>query len=159
MTIRLNNSIHSREMKVYVHGMDLWILHMNIHNSIVHNETIQTLINWWNDMLCGTSIQLVNTSIPLWLNGQESACQCKRRGFDPSIQEVPTCGTAIKPVRHNYRTCALEPRLLSPQALSTLESALHNKRCHCSESLSTATNGSPCSMQLEKRPHSTTKNK
>ena len=74
-------------------------------------------------------------------------------------QEEPTYLGATKPVCHNYRTCALEPRLLSPQALSTLESALHNKRCHCSESLSTATNGSPCSMQLEKRPHSTTKNK
>ena len=56
------------------------------------------------------------------------------------VREDPTCRGATKPVRHNYRACALEPashnywahvpRLLKPVCL---EPVLHNKRSHRNE--------------------------
>ena len=32
-------------------------------------------------------MQLYN--LPRWLSGKESACQCRRRGFDPWVRKVP----------------------------------------------------------------------
>ena len=30
-----------------------------------------------------------NVGLPLWLSGNESACQCRRGGFDPWIGKIP----------------------------------------------------------------------
>ena len=66
------------------------------------------------------------------------------------IWEDPTCHGAIKPMCHNYWTCALERgshRCWSP---CTLELMLCNKRSHCNEE---PVQSSPCS-QPEKDPRS-----
>ena len=43
--------------------------------------------------------------LPLWLNGKEIICQCKRQSFDPRSGKIPhvteqlsLCTTAIEPV-------------------------------------------------------------
>ena len=45
------------------------------------------------------------TRLLWWLSGKESACQCRRRGFNPSFGKVPQameqlspCATMTKPV-------------------------------------------------------------
>ena len=53
------------------------------------------------------------TRFPWWLNGKESACQCRRHRFDPWSREDPTCCRATKPMYHNYWVCALEVRNLN----------------------------------------------
>ena len=56
------------------------------------------------------------------------------------VWEDPTCCGATKPVRHNYRACALEPVshnywvcLLQLPKPMCLEPVLRNKRSHCNE--------------------------
>ena len=70
----------------------------------------------------------ITTRLLRWLRGKESACQCRRRRFNPwvrkipwrrkwkhfpvilpekSLREDPTCCGASKPVFDNYRACAL----------------------------------------------------
>ena len=34
--------------------------------------------------VCGLSLWL-----PLWLNGKDSACQCRIRGFNPGVRKIP----------------------------------------------------------------------
>ena len=48
------------------------------------------------------------------------------------VRKDPTCHGATKPMCHNYRACALEPK---PQLLKPvhLEPLLHNKRSHHNE--------------------------
>ena len=35
------------------------------------------------------SFSLHNTRLPSWLSGKESACQCRRQGFDPWVGKIP----------------------------------------------------------------------
>ena len=51
------------------------------------------------------------------------------------VREDPTCRGATKPMRHNYRACALEPTSCVPQLLkpACLEPVLRNKRSHLNE--------------------------
>ena len=35
------------------------------------------------------SFSLHNTRLPSWLSGKESACQCRRQGFDPWVEKIP----------------------------------------------------------------------
>ena len=73
-------------------------------------------------------------------------------------REDPTCRGAMKPVRHNYWTCALEPKSHNywtrvPQLLKPthLEPVLRNRReATAMRSLHTTKKSSPCSPQLEK---------
>ena len=32
---------------------------------------------------------MYRNGFPLWLSGKESACQCRRQGFDPCMGEIP----------------------------------------------------------------------
>jgi len=58
---------------------------------------------------------MVKMGLPWWLSGKESACQCRRCGFDPCSGKIPH---------------ALEQ--LSPRT-TTAEPVLHNKRSRCDE--------------------------
>ena len=44
-----------------------------------------------------------------WLSGKESACQCRRHGFDPWSGKIPLAAEQL-----NLCPRAREPRLLSP---------------------------------------------
>ena len=44
-----------------------------------------------------------------WLSGRESACQCRRHGFDPCSRKIPPCHRATTPMCHNYLVSVLEP--------------------------------------------------
>ena len=74
------------------------------------------------------------------------------------VREDPTCHGATKPVRHNYRACALEPvepQLLSPWATTTearapRSHALQTREATAMRSPRTTTKSSPLSPQLEK---------
>ena len=51
-----------------------------------------------------------------WCSGKESACQCRRHGFDPWSEKIPyaeeqlsLCTTTIKPVLHNPGAATTEP--------------------------------------------------
>ena len=80
------------------------------------------------------------------------------------IREDPTCRRATKPVRHNYRACALEPASHNywahvPQLLKPphLEPVLPTREATAMRSLRTTTKSSPRSLQPEKSPHAATK--
>jgi len=32
---------------------------------------------------------IINLGLPWWLRGKESACQCRRHKFDPSVGKIP----------------------------------------------------------------------
>ena len=49
----------------------------NSENRFLINPVISKLM-WYN-----------NIGLPLWLSGNESACQCRRGGFDPWIGKIP----------------------------------------------------------------------
>ena len=57
---------------------------------------------------------------PWWLNGKESACQCRRRGFDPwsgKISHVPAgrlsqSTTTAEPVLWSLEAAIIEPTCL-----------------------------------------------
>ena len=36
-----------------------------------------------------TFIKIVPLGLPLWLSGNESACQCRRHQFDPWFRKIP----------------------------------------------------------------------
>ena len=75
--------------------------------------------------------------LPWGLSGKESACQCKRHGFDSWSQKIPhaseqlsPCTTTTEPVLQNSRAAAVEPT-------GRLQPML------CNESLNTATREQP----------------
>ena len=35
------------------------------------------------------SIYILCVGLPQWLSGNESACQCRRQGFDPWVEQIP----------------------------------------------------------------------
>ena len=34
-------------------------------------------------------LNIHSCGLPWWLSGKESACQCRRHGFDPSVEKIP----------------------------------------------------------------------
>ena len=88
-----------------------------------------------------------------WLSGKESACQCRRHGFDPWSRRIPHCSGAAEPVSHNYWACAPEPGSYNYWSLSPLEPMLHNKRSHSNEKPLNHNQSSPCLPQLDKSQH------
>ena len=62
-----------------------------------------------------------------WLSGKESACQCKRHGFDPWSGKIPHAAKQLSPCAQLW-ACALEPGnwLLKPS--SSRACALHATR-------------------------------
>ena len=54
--------------------------------------------------------------LPWWLNGKESACQCRRHGFDPwsgkiphTSEELSPCATTTEPVLWSPGAATAEP--------------------------------------------------
>ena len=52
---------------------------------------------------------------PGWLHGKESACQCRRHGFDPcsgkilhAVMQLSPCATTIEPVLQTLGTTTSE---------------------------------------------------
>ena len=87
---------------------------------------------------CPFGASNMHSRLPWWLSGKESACQCRRQGFHPLIQEDPTCCGATKPVCYKWvhtlepRNCkywAHVPQPLKPHALEPVLC----KRSHCNE--------------------------
>ena len=38
---------------------------------------------------CFSCVQAACPGLPWWLSGKESACQCRRRGFNPRVRKIP----------------------------------------------------------------------
>ena len=75
-----------------------------------------------------------------WLSGKESACQCRRHGFDPwsrkilhVAEQLSPCPTTIEPVLKSSRTTTPETTCHNCWCPSTLEPLIHSQRSHCSE--------------------------
>ena len=87
------------------------------------------------EQVCKATPQYKNQQqgLPWWLSGKESACQGRRRGFNPRSAKTPTSLGATKPVHHNYWTCTLESRGCDYWSPHSLEPMLHRKRSHCNE--------------------------
>ena len=66
-----------------------------------------------------------------WLSGKESACQRRRRGFNPWSGKIPHAAEQQSRGSQLLSLCsgAREPQLLSPYTQSLV---LCNKRSHCS---------------------------
>ena len=119
------------------------------------------LLHWQADSL----------PFPCSSDGKESACQCRRPGFDSWSREDATSWEATKPMCHNSWACAPESRnhkncslRATTSAPTTLEPVLCNKGSHLDEQSThgkrtgagiTAIRGEPLQQQ---RP-STAKNK
>ena len=74
-----------------------------------------------------STVRIAPIGLPWWFSDKESACQCRRRGFNlwstktpHATEQLSPCTTTIEPMYHKYWT------------LCTLEHVLH-KRCHCHE--------------------------
>ena len=87
-----------------------------------------------------------------WLSGKESACQCRRRRFDPCVGKIPPAWGATKPMHDSYWARALEPGSRNYGSLRALEAALH-KRSHYSGKRPQPQLGNSLPLpQLEKSP-------
>ena len=87
-------------------------------------------------LICKSVLKWWHGGFPWGLCGKESACQCRRHGFDPK------CCRATKAVRHNYRACAPEP--IHPRTR-----ALQPEKPPQWEALDLQLESSPCSLQWE----------
>ena len=96
-----------------------------------------------------------------WLNGEESACWCRRHGFSPWSGKDLTCRGANKLIHHNYWTCPLVPRSCNywTYILQLLNPA-HPRACALQrekppqwEAHTLQLEGSPYLLQLEQRSH------
>ena len=59
------------------------------------------------------STPLNPAGLPWRLSGKESACQCRRHGFDPWSRKIPHAAVQLKPMKRNY-WCP-RPRHCAPQ--------------------------------------------
>ena len=75
--------------------------------------------------------------LPWWLSGKESACPCRRHGFDPWSQEHPSCRGTTKSIYHNY--WALESENCNYWSLHTWSPFSATREAH--------------TWQLESSPH------
>ena len=51
-------------------------------------ETLTPIVTWSTDL--PQRCQLIRgKGLPWWLSGKESACQCRRHGFDPWVRKIP----------------------------------------------------------------------
>ena len=95
-----------------------------------------------------------------WLSAKESACQCRRHGFNPWSGKIPHAAERLSLFPRLLSLCsrARESQLLNPR---TLEPMIHKKRGHHNESLCAATRESPlltAAAPQERKP-SAAKNK
>ena len=96
------------------------------------------------------AIRKTKQGLPWRLSGKESACQCRRHGFDPWSGRIPHAAEQLSPC-----TTATEPVVYSPGAVTTestyctywsphiLEPVLRNKRSRRNEKLVHCNSSSP----------------
>ena len=70
----------------------MYNVYIKIHWSVLHFEWVFTRA-WFYDIVYWS---LWITGLPRWLTGKESACQCKRCGFNPWVRKGP-CRRKWKP--------------------------------------------------------------
>ena len=94
----------------------------------------------------------LKNKLPWWLRGKESACQCRRHGFEPwsgkishALGQLSMCTTTIEPA-------LLEPGRCICWNPGALEPVLCKKRSHLNEKLSTATREWPPLAATKKSP-------
>ena len=75
-----------------------------------------------------------------WLNGKDSACECRRNRFSPSSKKIPRAmeqlslfTRTIEPVLYSWETQLLKP--LNYWSPCALEPVFHNKRSQHNEKL------------------------
>ena len=70
------------------------------------------------------------TGLPWWLNGKETACQCRGHRFSPWSGKIPHASEQLSPC-----ATSIEPPFQSPETATTeahpLEPVLRNKRSPC----------------------------
>ena len=96
-------------------------------------EDIQTLVS-----IC-TNVSLkkkIHCGLPWWLSGKESACLCRRHGFDPwsrkilhAIEQLIPCTTTVEPMLYSPGTATTEPLCHNYWRPSALEPVLHKRSC------------------------------
>ena len=110
----------------------------------------------------------IKTELPWWLSGKESACQCRRPGFDTWSGEIPhaaqqpsLCATVTEPVLWSPGATTTEPtrcKYRSPGACAPQrEKPLQREACTSQLEKSPRSSQwekSPCSSQREKSPRS-----
>ena len=84
-----------------------------------------------------------------WLSGIESACQCRRHGFNRLSRMIPhaleqqsLCATTIEPVLWSPGAATIEPTCYNHWSPQAREPMLCNKRSHCNE------NNVPCNYTV-----------
>ena len=98
--------------------------------------------------------------LPWWLSGKESACQCKRCGFDPWPGQIPRATEQLSPC-----PTSTEPRPRSPETATTEPTCLNFWSSHacspCSGTRGTTMRGphtvtrvTPAHCNCRKSPHS-----
>ena len=80
-----------------------------------------------------------------WFSGKESACQCRRHGFDPWSGNIPRAMEQLRP-------CATTMELWIPGAANPRDCALQQEKPQQWEACAPQLEGSPHSPQLEKGP-------
>ena len=83
--------------------------------------------------------------LPRWLSGKESACQCRRPGFDP-------CRGRTNPLHHKFWSCALEP--VQEPRLHPKASALQQEKPRQWESRTLQLESGLRASQLDQSPSS-----
>ena len=103
---------------------------------------------------CHSSLQRSTGRLPGWFSGKETACQCRRHGFNPwsgkiaqaSEQQNP-CATTIEPVPLSQELKWLKP-------FCTRAHALKKEKSPQWKPFAPQLKSSPHSPRLEKSPHS-----
>ena len=111
----------------------------------------------------GRNFHLKGKPTGWWLSDKESACQCRRHGFDPTwvwsmIWEDTTCLGATKPLHRNHWASALEPRnhncwayvLQRPKPKQPRACVLQQEKPPEWEAHASQLESSTCLLQLEK---------
>ena len=82
--------------------------------------------------------QKLSTRLLSWLRGKESACYCRRHGFDPwsgmipqAVEQLSPCATTTEPVLWSLGTTVTD--LTCRKHWSTRSRVLPNKKSHYSE--------------------------
>ena len=106
----------------------------------------------WHQSKVAVLLKEIIRELLWWLSGKESACQCRRRRFDPCVGKIPPAWGATKPMHDSYWARALEPGSRNYGSLRALEAALH-KRSHYSGKRPQPQLGNSLPLpQLEKSP-------
>ena len=68
--------------------------------------------------------------LPWWLSGNESACQCRRQGFDPWSGKIPHATEQVSPRATTTEPSRWSPGATTAEAQDAPEPMLHKKGHH-----------------------------